>query len=211
MDQFARIEFGLDRLLSLNVAARSRLDDEFGSAVGGDIGLGRRRSADEIEAVGASIGTTLPADYVRFLSEIGDGGVGPGRTFHSLEESCPSHVHPEQAFNVQEPIVDQSDGNFPPEIAVVERVSDHWQGEGVIELSDYGCSMTAILIVNGDRSGEMWFHEPSVVALTPWCYCSVLHGRIDDIDGGAPGFRPAKPYSFLDWYEEWLTALLAFE
>jgi hypothetical protein len=70
--------------------------------------------------------------------------------------------------------------------------------------------MSSILIVNGTRSGEVWFHEPSVEALTPWCYWSALHGRIDDLHGAVRSrHEPARIYSFLDWYEEWLDALLA--
>jgi hypothetical protein len=209
MDQLTRIGSGLDRLMDLSTDDRARLDDEFGSSVAGNVRVGPRRSADELEAFEASAGAALPVEYARFLQEIGDGDLGPGRTFHPLTDTRPAHLRPDLPFDLPHPVVDTSAGSFPSEIAVVERVADIWSGEGVIELADYGCSMSSVLVVSGFRSGEVWFHEPSVAALTPWCYWSMLHGRIDDL--GVPRQRVARSYTFLDWYEEWLHALLEFE
>ena len=129
----------------------------------------------------------LPPDYRLFVTELGDGGAGPGYHLSSLGESCdpdcrPGHLTRPSPYLPGPRYLDDWERRYedPPG-------PDRMFLRGTLKIADHGCSLVTRLIVTG----------PS------W-------GRLLNLDYEGP----AGPYvvedaGFLPWYERWLDEVLA--
>jgi hypothetical protein len=158
--------------------------------------LNAKATLPDVEGFERQHGIRLPEDYRIFVTEIGNGGCGPGDgglyRFQSSDESDwmryslgAPFVVPPRGFGVW-PKVPVSDDELR-----VHR-------SGLLLLSHYGCGVLACLVVCGARYGEVW---------------------IDDLANGTGIFpaedswvaspRPGVGPGFLEWYEGWLNQQLA--
>lgn len=139
----------------------------------------------------------LPEDYVVFLTEIGNGGAGPGYgllpmgVFESHSVGVLSLPFPHRAqwnltateFESQK----QSGTHTLPENFDDWYFSGHFVN-GAIPICHEGCGYYNLLVVTGENSGTMW-----------------IDGRCSD-GGIAPLTRyDGDVHTFASWYSEWLT------
>ncbi|MCY0991032.1 tetratricopeptide repeat protein [Nannocystis sp. ILAH1] len=149
-------------------------------------------------------GVTLPCDYLQFLVRIGDGGAGPisyplHRLSHALREGRPARpflptgpaAHASADSSDIEWLLRQADVEASREVA--HRIEDDFpadwsERDGCVLLGTDGCGVDSLLVVAGERRGEVWLA----------CDFGVVRiGR-----------------SFVAWYERWLDdrrTLLRFE
>lgn len=99
----------------------------------------------EVLRFGGLIGSELPADYRRYLVELGNGGAGPYYGIEPLEIWEQGGSHPSRPFSLMSAY---KNGDALPEGA-----HPH---DGCIRLSEIGCGYQAFLVVRGDRAGEVW-------------------------------------------------------
>lgn len=71
---------------------------------------------------------------------------------------------------------------------------------GTLLLADYGCGITAKLVLNGRFRGQVWSHDPNVGSYVPFGEMANLHYP----DSQATKRDREKSFSFIDWYEHWL-------
>lgn len=165
---------------------------------------------------------TLPLDYVDFITQIGNGGVGP---FYGLQTLAEASINEEEmlvmgnstsvllqkafphntAWNpieklgeLDDKIADAYDkGNEELEEELYEERLELIGGEehdyGRLNLCDYGCGITIFLVVTGEQKGIMWTDD-----------------RMND-GGLYPSIEleNTNNLSFLDWYELWLDNSIA--
>jgi hypothetical protein len=68
-------------------------------------------------------------------------------------------------------------------------------------LADYGCGMTAHLVLNGAFRGQVWLHDPNTACFVPFSETATLH-YVE-----APAVAEADQnvnFSFASWYEHWI-------
>jgi len=153
-------------------------------------------SESEVRSFESEHGIELPAQYRSFITQIGNGGVGPNyglfplaKTLEhasdkeygefSLDKEFPHKKH----WNMQCAIPTQ---DIPP-----ERMQEYETFEneyfknhhlnGSIAISDAGCGYIYLLVVSGDQAGTVWYDA-----------------RVSD-----GGISPSTK-SFNEWYGEWL-------
>lgn len=140
---------------------------------------------------------SLPDDYRAFLSELGNGGVGPSFGLYRIEQSI-DRLCRRQAFERKRglPISGlQSESPFTDEDArnIIQRRLDgdtyyaikrKGTRNGALEISHRGAAAD-FLIINGSQRGKMWCLDEN---LGNWCPSVVELSRCD----------------FLSWYEVWL-------
>lgn len=157
-------------------------------------------SMSVVRAFETKYSITLPADYVAFMTQVGNGGAGP---FYGLVpfEACllsdldfqnnasllnPTKPFPySSAWNID--FTDSEDDDEKYEKLTEEYFDDN-HITGWIQVANYGCGVHLGLIVNGPSYGIIWSDD-----------------RGND-EGLHPftGFSNEVPISFLDWYERWL-------
>jgi hypothetical protein len=167
------------------------------------------RSVAEIRAFEASLGIVLPADYVTFVTEVGNGGAGPFYGVNPLGE-CDAALgagterwHPKDVLvgEPRLPFPHREAWNLPP--AEIEALQDaehddprmlaYWRAmDGAIPICHEGCAYRDWLVVTGSERGFVWHDETA----------------------GDGGWWPWKGKSgerltFLAWYEAWLDEGLA--
>lgn len=150
---------------------------------------------------------TLPEDYVKFLTEIGNGGVGPFYGLEPFENALfddLDYQKPDSLLNPSKPFVHTEPWNldFPPPIEEFEKEKqyeieqlkfdelyyDKEQMNGTIAICNYGCGVILSLVVNGQEYGNIWTDDRgSCNGIYPSCEL----GNKDKI-------------GFLGWYELWL-------
>jgi len=132
----------------------------------------------------------LPADYRSFLHKVGNGGVGPAYGLAPLAPWQPEEfddsgrpADPAMPFRLTEswrPVDEDGNENAPPGPA------DANPYDGCMFLAEIGCGYLYFLVINGERSGQVWA----------------------DYTAG-DGELCAVFDSFREWYESWLDAELA--
>lgn len=149
----------------------------------------------------------LPTDYVDFMTQIGNGGVGP---YYGLEpfENClfddldykraDTLLNPGKPFLHHEPWKlefkttfneQQNKKEYQKAYSNFERIYfDKAQMNGVISICNYGCGVSLNLVVNGKEYGKIW-----------------TDGRGND-NGIYPSYELGnkEKITFLNWYELWL-------
>ena len=154
--------------------------------------LGPPLSEDEVVAFERRHGVTLPADYRRFLTEIGHGGPGPYGGAGPGYGLLPLDGWNEALWVAEDDVLATP---FPAEPgrgyrdwwAEVGLSDDDEPYRGVLALGHEGCGHFSVLVVTGAARGRV---------------CSVpVHS--------SPSFSPDP--DFLSWYERWLDAVLAGE
>jgi len=164
-------------------------------------------SLNQVREFEAAHNVTLPKGYVAFLTEIGNGGVGPfyglepiqGSLYDDLDyKRDGSLLNPSQPFlhtkswnlafhpSVDE---DQNEEQYENErVEFEEKYFDKEQMNGVLAICNYGCGVSLNLVVNGQEYGNIW----------------------TDDRGSDNGIYPSQELGnkekvgFLDWYELWL-------
>ena len=126
----------------------------------------------------------LPEDYRRFLTEIGNGGIGPYYGIVSLEQSAKLlDLAPSNPVIITPSLCGNDQYWHEYFNCDVEQMLD-----GLLVLSHQGCTYYSMLIVNGNHYGQ-------VVNITEECA------------GVGPFFT--HDGSFIEWYERWLDELIA--
>ena len=166
-------------------------------------------SAAAVETFEAKHRVRLPADYRRFLIEVGNGGAGPYYGIFKLGEMDDSFGF--QRWSESDGFVGVLSRPFPhteawndltgepedegDEEAFEEFDKQYWSSErvnGAIPICHEGCAIRDWLVVSGPEAGHIW-HD----------------ARVDE-----EGLRPVSigtktRVTFLEWYLHWLDAALA--
>ena len=135
----------------------------------------------------------LPIDYVEFITEIGNGGAGPGNGLLPLDKWNCELINPNKDF-LKTPFPHTQKWNInsnPYEFESQEWIKFHNENyytdkhvAGAIRISHYGCGIMCMLVVSGLEKGHIWVDDR----------CSEY------------GIYPAgkEPLSFEKWYMDWL-------
>ena len=165
-------------------------------------------SVEEVRNFELTHNVTLPKEYVDFLTNIGNGGVGPfyglepleNALFDDLDYKRPnSLLNPSKPFphtehwNIIElqPSEDECEDEeeYDRQQADFEKMYyDREQMNGVIAICNYGCGISLNLVVNGQEYGNIWTDDRGN---DNGIYPSLELGNKDRI-------------TFLNWYELWL-------
>jgi len=149
----------------------------------------------------------LPKEYVEFLTNIGNGGIGPFYGLEPLENSLfvdLDYKSPKFLLNPSKPFLHTQPWNleFQPTVSEEENEEEYekeWEKfqnkyyddeyiNGVIAICNYGCGVRLNLVVNGQEYGNIW----------------------TDDRGSDNGIYPShelgnkERITFLNWYELWL-------
>ncbi|MES2774053.1 MAG: SMI1/KNR4 family protein [Bacteroidota bacterium] len=147
----------------------------------------------------------LPKDYVAFLANIGNGGVGPFYGLEPLEDSLfddLDYKRPESLLNPSKPFLHTNPWNleFNPNVddeseeyeTQLSDFEEKYFGKdlmnGTIAICNFGCGVNLNLVVNGREYGNIW----------------------TDDRGSDNGIHPSSELGntyrigFLNWYELWL-------
>lgn len=181
------------------------LEREFGFEIGNVL------SEEQVVEIEEARGIRLPPQYRAFIQTVGNGGAGPAFGLERFALVTRDRVVPDArsdgdpldyAYYGQAVVAAacEFDGEaraFPGiEVLLDNDGAQLAKGvdDGTLRLADYGCGMSALLVLNGPHADEVWTDEPNVNAFAPFTKVP-----------GEPraGFTPAGA-SFLDWYEHWL-------
>lgn len=158
-------------------------------------------------------GISLPEDYRRFITELGNGGAGPYYGVFKFREMDDCHTY--QRWKENDGFVGTLSKPFPhtkawndvppfPEEQENESLYDadmdrfykiYWNPEnvnGAIPICHQGCAVRNWLIVTGPETGNVW----------------------EDLRSHQEGLKPAqltrkKRVTFLEWYNAWLQQAVA--
>lgn len=129
----------------------------------------------------------LPAPYRLFVTELGDGGAGPGCGLSRLDVSCctdprPGHLARPSPYLPGPRYLDDWEQRYedPPG-------PDRMFLPGTLKVADHGCTLVTHLVVTGPA-----------------------RGRLLNLDTDGPvGPYAAEDADFLAWYERWLDEAVA--
>ena len=130
---------------------------------------------------------TLPPAYRLFVTELGDGGAGPGYHLSQLSAACytgcaPGHLAQPSPYLLgpRYPKDWEQRHEEPPG-------PDRMFLPGTLEIADHGCTLATQLVVTGPA-----------------------RGRLFNLDcGGSLGPYVVEDADFLAWYERWLDEVVA--
>ena len=140
----------------------------------------------EVARFEARAGIVLPADYRRFILEVGDGGEGP--PYYGLLPlgATPANDVPDDLLRGYSDLLSKP---FPfvehwiwEQEEPSEEVDARWEtvSHGNLILGHDGCGMYWTLVVSGEQRGRIWLQTDM-------------------------GIQPCAPsLTFLEWYEVWL-------
>ena len=160
----------------------------------------------------------LPADYRRFLLELGNGGAGPYLGLNPLEGSFPTRMLAKEPDLMSKPFpltaplyvmqeclgsttldeyyerIETDEPYYDKVRRCVSRFNKPRYSRGALMICDYGDAIEFLLVVKGKERGNIWIDDRA-------------H------DGGifplAPETRTDLRTGFLEWYERWLDQALA--
>lgn len=183
-----------------------------------DYRINQRLPAATIEAFEGRHGISLPDDYRSFLTEIGDGGAGPGYGVLPFGRDDDGRAWDDGGLvgDLGRPFPHATAWNLPdsfwagrpdwsPDTPVEEqdRLMAAWDREverhywnpalmnGAIPICHRGCAERQWLVIHGEQRGSVW----------------------DDLRADEAGLAPAlgdsgEPLTFAGWYTAWLDASL---
>jgi uncharacterized protein (TIGR02996 family) len=140
----------------------------------------------QLAEIELQLGCTLPAQYRRFVCEVGDGGAGPEYGIHPIAKQPATDL----ATAFERP--SSEDGNDQ----MIDRV-------GALEICEIGCGSFYYLVTGGPDAGSVWvrgdhgwFPELATGTWTGLTRATII---------ATPRSMHAE---FLDWYALWLDATL---
>jgi hypothetical protein len=189
--------------------------------------LGPTLSEHEVLAAEVYYGIEQPPDYRAFLTRVANGGAGPGYGLGRFGTPAmlpdPSTVSDEFSADYWGTVrhlakdrgllarrcplhqtVQRAEMNFPTDDDAYEKWHrDVWArlDDGMLDLADYGCGMTAKLVITGPRRGTVWVADE--------CDGEWIAEFRDCASAIGSGEPQPKPYGFIEWYEHWLDQELA--
>lgn len=199
-----------DRLKEL--AKKDRKRKVFGAS-SHDYRLNPPIDVNVVESFEAGHGVTLPEDYKRFITEIGNGGAGPfyglfpfghdddgswrigilvgdvGKPFPHAESWNHDDSLWEREPDIYEGITEEEEDRLNEEWDTLLE-AEYWNPNvvsGAIPICHLGCALRQWLVVNGEQRGYVW----------------------TDYRADQAGLFPLKnskdqPMSFTDWYLAWI-------
>jgi hypothetical protein len=193
----------LDRLAANLAILRASCND----------GVGSLLDEAALQAVEREYEVILPTEYRCFLERFGDLSVGPGNVFRRVGEGLSARS--KNRFPLSEPFL----GTLSPahqELAQEQQWNDYgrllkqWERipkqDGVLAISDYGCAIYGVLILNGPDAGKVWIQHADTAYYGPFGGSESLHDESFLSEWTAT--NDLRDYSFLEWYESWLDARL---
>ena len=153
---------------------------------------------EDIQRFEAVHGITLPAEYRAFLTELGNGGAGPGYGIWPLGKGEDGPLPDEMLQHLSDDfahstawndtsLLDDASGAGPnPQSAYY----DYSVIAGAIEIGTDGCGLYYLLVLSGPASGQVWYDKRA--------------------DG--EGIEPLRDeageiMSFGKWYSSWIGSL----
>jgi hypothetical protein len=101
----------------------------------------------------------LPADYAAFLQTVSGGGAGPYYGLLSPRDWTTATV-----ASAQQPS-SLPDGEDEAAVTAMVGHADPWRGS--VPLADVGCGYTALLVINGPATGQVWLDARAVGLVAP--------------------------------------------
>jgi hypothetical protein len=180
---------------------------------GHDFVVGPPLEEAKLSAIERKYDLELPPEYRGFLARFGDTSVGPGNQFHRVNDGLTSKA--KTPFPLAEPFL----GTLSPEhqrIAQEKQWDDYgrllnlWKQipkeDGVLAISDYGCAIYGVLILNGPYRDKVWIQSGDAAYYGPFGGSEPLHDESWPPDWQAT--EHPREYSYLEWYENWLNVRL---
>jgi len=173
-----------------------------------DFVVGPPMDEAELRAIEREYEVALPPEYRGFLARFGDQSVGPGNLFRRVNEGLTARS--KNRFPLGEPFL----GTLSPVHQWTEQEYDRllkeWQSipkeDGVLAISDYGCAIYGVLILNGPYRDQVWIQSGDAAYYGPFGGSEWLHDESYPPEWLATGHP--REYSFLEWYESWLNTRL---
>lgn len=157
---------------------------------------------NEITRFEIEYSVSLPDDYKFFLSEIGNGGFGPGNGLLPLDKAVVDfklrnkpNISINNKFQYQDSWNEEWIASFDwddgyPETEVVDEYMSTDHISGCLQIGHIGHGNTFLLVVNGDEKGHIW-----------------IDGRAD-YSGLIPKMKDGRKISFIEWYIDYLDMVI---
>ncbi|MEH1801690.1 SMI1/KNR4 family protein [Nostoc sp.] len=179
-------------------------------------------SNKDIQVFESRYNIILPSEYRNFLLEIGNGGAGPGYGLSGLsgikyEDIISEKLSQEnyeilskpfiltEAWNDLDLIVKNNTGF----VANSDAYFDDRFIPGTLTITNYGCGIYAMLVINGKQSGKIWIDDrtnDNGIYPASLTFCRAFHDtNPDDFHSNSD---EEQPLNFYDWYEDWLNRSL---
>jgi len=152
-----------------------------------------------------SYGSTLPADYKSFLTQIGNGGSGPAYgLLPLLDWNVELEINDNSFLSTTFPHIDKwnatQDFDIDDDDYTETKEFQKWEEDyfsnrhitGSIRICHYGCAIYYFLVVTGNNAGQIWVDDRA--------NDNGIYPAISKSTGGQ--------LTFLEWYDEWLTESL---
>jgi uncharacterized protein (TIGR02996 family) len=149
-------------------------------------------SEAELLAFEADYRVTLPDEYRMFLSEVGNGGLGPGEGLLRLAEAVDRS--PSRDLGTPFPFSIRQYREDPDRFYEEQSTEAYQPWPGVLFLSEPDSYGYAYLVITGEDRGMLWGYGPHNCGWTPECPSSVLDNK----------WANGEVRSFFRWYEDWL-------
>ncbi|MFY0533482.1 hypothetical protein [Nannocystis pusilla] len=149
-----------------------------------------------VDAFAREYGVALPSDYVQFLVRIGDGGAGPisyplHRLSLALREGRPARpflptgpaAHASADSSDIEWLLRQANVEASREVAhriEADFPADWSERDGCVMLGTDGCGSDSLLVVAGERRGEVWLSCDFGVVRTCRSFVAWYEGWLDE-------------------------------
>ncbi|MEU8007485.1 SMI1/KNR4 family protein [Catellatospora sp. NPDC049111] len=141
----------------------------------------------EVAAFEARHEVTLPQPYRSFITELGDGGAGPGYEVHRLADACDKSCRPGHLARASPYLPGPRYRDDWEERYEVPPSEDRIFLPGTLQIASHGCSLGTRLVVTGPA-----------------------RGRLFNLDYEGPvGPYIVEDPDFLSWYERWLDEAVA--
>ena len=180
---------------------------------GHDFVIGPPMEEAELQAIERKYEVALPPEYRSFLVRFGDTSSGPGNLFRRVNEGLTARS--KNRFPLDKPFL----GTLSPahqRLAQERQWEDYGQllkqwepipkEDGVLAISDYGCAIYGVLVLNGPYCGKVWIQHGDTAYYGPFGGSEPLHDESWPPEWTAT--EHPRDYSFLEWYESWLNARL---
>jgi hypothetical protein len=180
---------------------------------GHDFIVGPPMEEAELQAIERKFEVALPLEYRGFLARFGDTSIGPGNLFRRVNEGLTARS--KNRFPLDKPFL----GTLSPahqRLAQERQWEDYGQllkqwepipkEDGILDISDYGCAIYGVLILNGPHCGKVWIQQGDNAYYGPFGGSEPLHDESWPTEWAAT--QHPRDYSFLEWYESWLKTRL---